>query len=77
MPKTVNLLEINTDTIELYKVLKVEGFCGSGAEAKLAIANGDVLVNGQTETRKRKKIVAGDLIQYSENKVLIKRDETR
>jgi len=73
MTKTLNVLEIDTDTIDLYKVLKVEGFCSSGGEAKIAIANGEVLVNDEIETRKRKKIMPGDLIQYSEDKVLIKR----
>ena len=52
---------------ELYKILKFEGLVASGAEAKQAIADGLVKVNGQTETRKRKKIVSGDVVTFADN----------
>jgi len=52
------------EPVELYKILKFEGLVASGGEAKSVIADGQVLVNGQVETRKRKKIVAGDIIEY-------------
>jgi ribosome-associated protein len=67
------VLEIGTDIIELYKVLKIEGLCGSGGEAKLVIADGQVSVNGQVETRKRKKISDGDIIQFSGEQISIQR----
>jgi ribosome-associated protein len=57
-------LEITTKNIELYKILKVEGMVSSGAIAKNEIASGLVKVNGNTETRKRKKIIAGDIVEY-------------
>ena len=38
--KAEQVLELKTDTIELYKVLKVEGLVSSGGEAKLVIADG-------------------------------------
>jgi ribosome-associated protein len=44
--------------------LKFEGLVSSGAEAKKVIADGLVLVNGEVETRKRKKITTGDEIQF-------------
>ena len=66
------VLEINTDIIELYKVLKLEGLCSSGGEAKLVIADGKVKVNGEIETRKRKKISNGDLIQFSGEQISIR-----
>ncbi len=71
--KSIQILEINTDNIELYKVLKLEGLCSSGGEAKLLIADGQVSVNGEVETRKRKKIVDGDLIQFADSKISILR----
>ena len=37
----------------------------SGGVAKMAIDAGDVYVNGEVETRKRKKIVAGDVIEFN------------
>ena len=51
--------------VELYKILKFEGMVPSGGVAKLAIESGDVKVNGVVETRKRKKIVAGDVIEFN------------
>jgi ribosome-associated protein len=57
-----HVLEIKTDIIELYKVLKAEGLVSSGGEAKLVIADGQVSVNGKVETRKRKKSVMVTLL---------------
>ena len=55
--------------IELYKILKIEGLSSSGGEAKAVIAAGQVLVNGMVETRKRKKIIAGDHIEFRNKKI--------
>ena len=57
--------------IELYKILKIEGMASSGGEAKGIIAEGQVLVNGEVETQKRKKIVAGDTIEFKNKKINI------
>ncbi len=51
--------------VELHKILKFEGMVPSGGVAKLAIESGDVLLNGKVETRKRKKIVAGDVVEFN------------
>lgn len=56
-------IELTRVPIELFKVLKFEGLAGSGAEAKTLIAEGQVLVNGVVETRKRKQLVGGDVIE--------------
>jgi ribosome-associated protein len=56
---------------ELYKILKFEGLVASGAEAKQAIASGLVKVNGLVETRKRKKIVSGDTVIFTDNVLTI------
>ena len=61
----MRIVEINKEPVELYKVLKFEGMVGSGAEAKIVIAQNLVLVNGEIETRKRKKIVSGDIIEFN------------
>ncbi|HBQ6695198.1 TPA: ribosome-associated protein YbcJ, partial [Klebsiella pneumoniae] len=45
--------------VELCDLLKLEGWSESGAQAKIAIADGLVKVDGAVETRKRCKIVAG------------------
>ncbi|TDJ41988.1 MAG: RNA-binding S4 domain-containing protein, partial [Gammaproteobacteria bacterium] len=56
-------IEVSKEPVELFKILKFEGLAASGGEAKALIADGQVLVNGQVETRKRKQIVAGDIIE--------------
>jgi len=56
---------LKSEPVELHKILKFEGLVPSGGVAKMAIDSGDVLVNGEVETRKRKKIVAGDVIEFN------------
>ena len=68
----MNVLEISNEPIELYKILKIEGMVSSGGAAKIEVAEGKVLVNGAVETRKRKKIVSGDVIEYESEKIRIK-----
>nr|WP_319396891.1 RNA-binding S4 domain-containing protein [uncultured Desulfobacter sp.] len=57
------IVYITQAPVELYKVLKFENIASSGGEAKYLIADGLVWVNGRIETRKRKKIVPGDVIE--------------
>ena len=64
-------VEITSEPVELYKILKFEGMVGSGGEAKLVIAEGMVRVNGQVETRKRKKIIAGDIIEFADDVIRV------
>ena len=59
---------IYREAVELYKLLKFEGLASSGGEAKTFIAGGMVKVNGEIETRKRKKIIAGDIVEFDEEK---------
>ena len=60
---------LKIEPVELHKILKFEGLVPSGGVAKLAIDSGDVLVNGEIETRKRKKIYAGDIIEFNGEKI--------
>ena len=55
---------VAAEPIELYKILKIENLVSSGSEAKNLIAEGYVFVNGEVETRKRKKIMFGDIIGF-------------
>lgn len=64
-------IEITKEPVELYKILKFEGIVSSGGEAKAVIDDGQVLVNGEVETRKRKKIVSGDTIEFMNAKFKI------
>lgn len=64
-------VEISREPVELYKILKFEGMVATGGEAKMVISEGLVLVNGKVETRKRKKIVAGDTIEFGQEIIRI------
>ena len=60
----MRIVEITKEPVELYKILKFEGLVTTGGEAKLLIGDGQVTVNGEIETRRRKKIVDGDVIAF-------------
>jgi len=57
-------VEITREPVELYKILKFEGLVTTGGEAKLLIGDGQVTVNGEIETRRRKKMLDGDIIEF-------------
>ena len=60
----MHTIEIQKETVELYKILKLEGMTNTGGEAKLLIGDGQVTVNGETETRRRRKMLNGDVIGF-------------
>jgi len=62
---------ISSEPIELCQLLKFEAMVSSGGEAKQVINDGLVLVNGAVETRKRKKIVAGDIVEFADEKICV------
>ena len=70
-PLEIRDVEISREPIELYKILKFESLVGSGGEAKAVVAAGQVLLNGKVEIQKRKKIMAGDTIEFAEKKIRI------
>ncbi len=63
------IAELESEFVELYKILKFEGLAQSGGVAKQVIADGLVSVNGEVETRKRKKIRAGDQIDFIDHHI--------
>jgi ribosome-associated protein len=67
----MRVVEVLKQPVELYKILKFEGMVGSGGEAKMVIGDGMVRVNGEVETRKRKKIVSGDIIEFGQDIIRI------
>ena len=56
------VFELKDDYIELYKLIKLMDLVDSGAQAKYIVSEGYVLRNGEVETRKRAKIIAGDTL---------------
>lgn len=55
--------ELRGEFIALNDLLKATGLAGSGGEAKAMIADGQVRVDGQVETRKTCKIRAGQAVE--------------
>jgi ribosome-associated protein len=49
--------------IELQQALKLANLVETGGQAKYMIQGGEVKVNGEVETRRRRKIYAGDVIE--------------
>lgn len=65
IPDRIQDVAIDREPIELHQLLKLAELTASGGEAKLAIVQGQVRLNGKVETRKRKKIMAGDLVEFA------------
>jgi len=65
-------IDIRNEPIQLYKILKFAGLAANGGAAKAAVAAGQVLVNGATETRKRRQIASGDIIEFMGEKLRIR-----
>ena len=68
-----NEVILSQEPVELYKILKFENLVASGGEAKAVIQAGHVRVNGTVETRKRRKIVSGDVISFGEEEWRMRR----
>ncbi len=58
--------------IQLNQLLKNLSLVGSGGEAKIRITDGEVLVNGEEELQIRKKVRAGDTVEFNGNKISVK-----
>lgn len=67
-PRPITVREI---PIELCQFLKFGGLAASGGEAKQLIAEGRVLINGSVETRKRKKLAAGDRVTFDNQTIVV------
>lgn len=55
----------NHEYIALCDLFKLAGLTDSGGQAKAVIADGQVLRNGEVETRKTAKIRGGDVIEFN------------
>ena len=57
-------ITITTEYIKLQDLLKFAAAVDTGGEAKLAVQEGDVTVNGQVCTMRGKKIRPGDRVEF-------------
>ena len=55
---------LRDEFIKLGQAIKAAGFVESGVEAKEVIQSGLVVVNGEMDTRRGRKLVAGDIVTF-------------
>ncbi len=61
----------NHEYIELNKLLKITGLVESGGRANVVISIGEVKLNGNTETQKRKKLRINDVVEFMGEQIKI------
>lgn len=64
-------IKLRDEYIKLGQALKAAGLVESGVIAKDVIVNGEVLVNGQTEYQRGKKLKDGDIVEFEGNQIRI------
>lgn len=68
-------LQPGYEFIQLNQLLKLLNFVESGGEANQVITDGLVKVNNVIDTRKRKKLIPGDVVQFQNKKIEITNEE--
>jgi ribosome-associated protein len=63
------------DTITLNDALKLSGLAETGGQAKLLIQSGKVKVNGVVETRRKKQLKEGDVIQVGDEEFTLELED--
>jgi ribosome-associated protein len=56
----------------LGQALKVASLVGSGGEAKVLIQAGEILVNGEVETRRGRKLQEGDVVEVGDERLEVR-----
>ncbi|MEE8836901.1 MAG: RNA-binding S4 domain-containing protein [Eubacteriales bacterium] len=64
-------ITIRDDFIKLGQAMKLAGLADEGSEAKKLITDGEVLVNGETETRRGRKLRDGDVFSFGGREVQV------
>jgi len=62
---------LDGEYIELVRLIKLLRYAESGGQAKVLIEQGEVMLNGNTEYRKRAKLRDGDEVEISGKKIKI------
>jgi len=58
-------------SIRLDQFLKFSAVVGTGGQAKLLIQDGLVKVNGEIETRRRRKLLVGDVVEVDNQRLVV------
>ena len=69
--KNMETIKLREEYIKLGQALKAAGLVESGVDAKYAIEDGRVSVNGETAFQRGKKLVDGDVVVYEGNTIKI------
>ena len=64
-------IHIKDDFIKLGQALKLAGLVDSGVDAKFVIQDGLVKVNGETDTRRGRKLYDGDIVSFNGTEIKI------
>lgn len=67
----MDIIKLREDYIKLGQALKAAGLVQTGADAKTAVQNQAVRVNGEVETRRGRKLVDGDIVEFNGGKIKI------
>ena len=67
----MEIIKLKEEYIKLGQALKAAGLVESGVDAKFAVQDGLVKVNGQVETQRGKKLVEGHIVEYHGNSIKI------
>ena len=63
--------QLNSEYIELIKLLKLLHIAQTGGHAKIMVEEGEVYVHGKPEFRKRAKLRSGDQVEVAGEKISI------
>lgn len=66
------VVELREDFIKLGQAIKAANLVENGVEAKMVIQDGRVKVNGEVDTRRGRKLVDGDVVEYNGEKITIR-----
>ena len=66
-------IKLKDEFIKLGQALKAAGLVGSGLDAKIVIKEGQVIVNGEVEYQRGKKLYAGDEFTFDGETVKIEK----
>jgi ribosome-associated protein len=66
-------IAIKKEPIRLSQFLKLANVVQDGLEAKIRITEGEVLVNGELELRRGRKLFTNDIVQYNDQKIQVAR----
>lgn len=67
----MEVIKLRGEYIKLGQALKAAGFVGSGTEAKEAVIEGSVTVNGEVDTRRGRKLYGGDIVVFHGEEIKI------